>query len=168
MTKTPLLLALALAVTACGERPVTKKNDVTAADVIAGAAVSLDHYESAEGRFGVDFPPQWKGNYIGVARADTTFGSRYIVEFRFKPDPSLKAEPRTLLAIRIMSPEAWAKDSTRNPPIGVKLKQRGNDVFVLSLATENPYKPNTPAASLFDQMMLAVMNDNVPLRLTPR
>ena len=169
MTKTPILLAIAFAATACGERPAIKKNDVTAADVIAGAAVSLDHYESAEGRFGVDFPPQWKGNYIGVAHADTTYGSRFIVDFRFKPDPSLKVEPRTLLAIRIMSPEAWAKDSAKaGPPIGVKLKQRGNDVFVLSLASENPYKPNTPAAALFDQMMLAVMNDAVPLRLTPR
>jgi hypothetical protein len=169
MTKKPLLLAFALALTACGERPVTKKSDVTVADVIAGSAVSLDHYESAEGRFGVDFPPQWKGNYIGVAHADTTYGSRYIVDFRFKPDPALKADPRTLLAIRIFTPDAWAKAAARpGAPIGVKLKERGNDVFVLSLATENPYKPNTPQATLFDQMMLAVMNDPVPLRVTPR
>jgi hypothetical protein len=169
MTKTPILLALTLALTACGERPVTKKNDVTAADVIAGAAVSLDHFESAEGRFGVDFPPQWKGNYIGVAHPDTTYGSRFIVDFRFKPDPALKAEPHTLLAIRIFTPEAWARVSVRpGPPIGVKLKERGSDVFVLSLASANPYKPNTPAAALFDQMMLAVINDAVPLRVTPR
>jgi hypothetical protein len=169
MTKTTIFLIFALAATACGERPVTKKSDITPADVIAGAAQSLDHFESAEGRFGVDFPPQWKGNYIGVAHADTTYGSRFIVDFRFKPDPALKVEPRTLLAIRIMSPEAWVRDSAKaGPPIGVKLKQRGNDVFVLSLASENPYKPNTPAATLFDQMMLAVINDAVPLRLTPR
>jgi hypothetical protein len=123
MTKTPILLALAFAVTACGERPVTKKSDVTPADVIAGAAVSLDHYESAEGRFGFDFPPQRKGNYIGVAHTDTTFGSRFIVEFRFKPDPALKVDPRTLLAIRIFSPDAWAKIAARpGPPIGLKLK----------------------------------------------
>lgn len=169
MTKTPILLTLVLALTACGERPVTKKGDVTPADVIAGAAVSLDHYESAEGRFGVDFPPQWKGNYVGVAHADTTFGSRYIVDFRFKPDPAWKVEPRTLLAIRIFSPEAWAKAEKRpGPAIGVKLKERGSDVFVLSLAGANPYKPNTPAATLFDQMMLAVINDVVPLRVSPR
>jgi hypothetical protein len=162
-------LALALASTACGERPVTKKGDITPADVIAGSAQSLDHFESAEGKFAVDFPPAWKGNYTGVAHADTTYGSRFIVDFRFKPDPSWKVDPRTLLAIRIFTPDAWAKAFARpGPAIGVKLKERGNDVFVLSLAGSNPYKTGTPAATLFDQMMLAVINDAVPLRLTPR
>jgi hypothetical protein len=169
MRKSPLLLALSLACAACGERPVTKKGDVTPADVIAGAAQSLDHFESAEGKFAVDFPPAWKGNYAGVPHTDTTYGSRFILDFRFKPDPAWKVDPHTLLAIRIFSPDAWAKAAARpGPPIGVKLKERGTDVFVLSLASANPYKPGTPAATLFDQMMLAVINDAVPLRLTPR
>jgi hypothetical protein len=169
--KSSLLCALALALTsiACGERPVTKKGNVTPADVIAGAAQSLDHFESGEGKFAVDFPPPWKGNYTGVAHADTTNGSRFILDFRFKPDPSWKVDPRTLLAIRIFTPDAWAKASARpGPAIGVKLKERGNDVFVLSLTGSNPYRPGTPAATLFDQMMFAVINDAVPLRLTPR
>jgi hypothetical protein len=162
-------LALVLASTACGERPVTKKGDVTPADVIAGAAQSLDHFESAEGKFAVDFPPAWKGNYTGVAHADTTYGSRFILDFRFKPDPAWKLEPHTLLAIRIFTPDAWAKMAARpGPEIGVKLKERGNDVFVLSLAGSNPYQTGTPAATLFDEMMLAVIHDAVPLRLTPR
>jgi hypothetical protein len=162
-------LALVLAVAACGERPASKRGDVTPADVIAGAAQSLDHYESAEGKFGIDFPPVWKGNYIGVAHADTTFGSRGIVDFRFKPDPESKLEPHTLLVIRIFTPDAWAKAAARpGAPVGVKLKQRGNDVYVLSLAGANPYKTGSPAATLFDQMMLSVINDNVPLRVTPR
>jgi hypothetical protein len=162
-------LTLVLVTTACGERPASKKGDVTSADVIAGAAQSFDHYESAEGKVGVDFPPVWKGNYIVVPRADTTFGSRMIIEFRFKPDPSWKVEPRTLLAIRIFSQAAWAKATARpGPAIGVKIKEHGDDVFVLSLAGTNPYKPNTPAANLFDQMMLSVANAGVPLRLSPR
>ena len=162
-------LALALASTACGERPVTKKGDITPADVIAGSAQSLDHFESGEGKFAVDFPPAWKSNYTGVAHADTTYGSRFMVDFRFKPDPLWKVDPRTLLAIRIFTPDAWAKAFARpGPAIGVKLKERGDDVFVLSLAGSNPYKTGTPAATLFDQMMLAVINDAVPLRMTPR
>jgi hypothetical protein len=163
------VLALALATAACGERPATKKGDVTAADVIAGSAQSLDHYESAEGKVGVDFPPVWKGNYVAFARPDTTFGSHMIIEFRFKPDPAWKVEPRTLLAIRIFTQAAWTKAAARpGPAIGVKIKKRGDDVFVLSLAGGNPYKSNTPAANLFDQMMLAVANAGAPLRLTPR
>ena len=170
-TKSSLLcaLALVLASAACGERPVAKKGDVTAADVIAGAAQSLDHYDSPEGKFAVAFPPEWKGNYVGVPHADTTFGSRYIVEFRFKPDPAWKVDPKILLAIRIFTQDAWTKAAARpGPPIGAKLKERGDDVFVLSLAGGNPYKAGTPAAALFDQMMLAVVNDPVPLRVTPR
>jgi hypothetical protein len=163
------VLALALATAACGERPATKKSDVTAADVIAGSAQSLDHYESAEGKVGVDFPSVWKGNYIAIPHADTTFGSRMMIEFRFKPDPAWKVEPRTLLAIRIFSQAAWAKATARpGPAIGVKIKERGDDVFVLSVAGGNPYKPGTPAAALFDQMMLAVANAGAPLRLSPR
>jgi hypothetical protein len=172
-TRTSLLcaLALTLASAACGERPVTKKGDITPADVIAGAAQSFDRFESAEGKFAVDFPPVWKGNYTGVAHADTTYGSRFILDFRFKPDPSWKIESRTLLAIRIFTPDAWAKASARpGAEIGRKLKERGNDVFVVSFAGGNPYKTGTPAAELFDKMMLAVMQpgDGVPLRLTPR
>ena len=164
-------LALVLASTACGERPVTKKGDVTPADVIAGANQSLDHFESGEGKFAVDFPPTWKGNYSGVPRADTTYGSRFIVDFRFKPDPAWKIEPRTLLVIRIFTPDAWAKAAARpGPAIGMMLKERGADVFVVSFAGGNPYKTGTPAAELFDKMVLAVMqpSDGVPLRLTPR
>jgi hypothetical protein len=158
-----------MAVAACGERPATKKSDVTAADVIAGSAQSLDHYESAEGKVGVDFPSVWKGHYVVFPHADTTFGSRMIIDFRFKPEVAWKVAPRTLLAIRIFSQAAWTKATARpGPAIGVKIKERGDDVFVLSLAGSNPYKPDTPAANLFDQMMLSVVNAGAPLRLTPR
>ncbi len=160
-------LALAFVAAACGERPAAKKGDVTAADVIAGSAESLDHYESAEGKFGIDFTAVWKGNYSAVPHTDTAFGSRAMVEFRFKPDPTWKVQPQTLLGVRIFTPDAWAKATARGgPAIGIKLAERGNDVYVVSLAGGNPYKPGTAAAELFDKMMLAVFN-TAP-RLTPR
>jgi hypothetical protein len=164
-----LLCALALVAAACGERPVAKKGDVTPADIIAGAAQSLDHFESVEGKFAVDFPPVWKGNYVAMPRVDSAYGSRFIVDFRFRPAKGWNVEPRTLLVIRRFTPDAWAKVTARpGPAIGVKLKERGDDVYVLSLAGEDPYKAGTPAAVLFNDMMLSVINDAVPLRLTPR
>ena len=169
--KASLLCALVLVVASsgCGERPANRKSDVTPADVIAGAAQALDHFESPEGKFAVDFPPVWKGNYTGVAHADTTHGARFVLDLRFKPDPSWNVEPRTLMVIWIFSPEAWTRAAARpGPAIGVKLKERGNDMYVLSVAGSNPYKPGTPAATLYERMMLAVMNDPVPLRVTPR
>jgi len=167
MRKAPLFLALALVTAACGERPVTKKGDITPADVIAGSAQAFDHYESAEAKFGIDFPPSWKSHYIGAAHADTAFGSHMAVVFQFKPDPAWKVPPQTLMAVRIFTPDAWAKAAARpGPPIGIKLTQDANNVYVVSLATGNPYKAGTTAADLFDTMMLAVIN-TAP-HLTPR
>ena len=170
-TNSSLLCALALgfAVAACGDRPADKKPDVTSADVIAGTAQSFDEFVSPEGKFAVAFPAVWKGNYTGVPHADTAFGSHFILEFRFKPDAATKLPPQTLLAIRIFTPAAWAKASARpGQTIGVKVQARGNDVYVLSLAGSNPYPTGSPSAALFDKMMLAVMQDPVPLRVTPR
>jgi hypothetical protein len=167
-SRTLIALAIAALACACGDRPGAKKSDVTAADVIAGSARSFDHYESSEGKFAIDFPPEWLGNYIASAHADTTAGSHFLVDFRFKPDPGWKVEPRTLLVIRTFTPKAWAKVAANaNQTVGVKLKERGNDVFVLSLAAANPYAAGSPAAAMFDKMMLSVVNDPVPLRLTP-
>ncbi len=162
-------LALALAAAACGERPGDKKPDVTPADVVAGTAQTFDHFVSPEGKFAVDFPPVWAGHYTGTPHADTTYGSHFILDFRFKPDAGSKLDPRTLLAIRVFTPAAWAKTSAQpGPAIGVKIQEHGNSVYVLSLAGSNPYKTGTAPAELFDKMMLAVMNDPVPLRVTPR
>jgi hypothetical protein len=162
-------LALVLAASACGDRPGARKPDVTPADVVAGTAQALDHFVSPEGKFAVDFPPAWAGHYTATPHADTTYGSHFILDFRLKPDPTWKVEPHTLLAIRIFTPAAWAKASARpGAAIGAKIQERGDDVYVLSLAGSNPYKTGSAAAALFDKMMLAVLQDPVPLRVTPR
>jgi hypothetical protein len=71
------------------------------------------------------------------------------------------------MVIRIFSQAAWAKVAARpGPAAGIKISEHGNDVFVVSLAGGNPYKTGTPAAELFDKLMLAVFNE-AP-RLTPR
>ncbi|HXD23211.1 MAG TPA: hypothetical protein VN613_07615 [Gemmatimonadaceae bacterium] len=162
-------LALTIAASACGERPGGKTPDVTPADVVAGAAQTFDRFVSPEGKFAVDFPPVWAGHYTGTPHATAELGSHFVLDFRFKPDPAWKVEPKTLLVIHIFTPAAWAKAAARpGPAIGVKIQQRDNDVYVLSLANSNPYKTGSAAAALFDKMMLAVLSDPVPLRLTPR
>lgn len=163
------VLALALAGAACGERPAAKKSDVTSADVIAGSATSFDHFVSAEGKFAVDFPSVWQGNYIAIPHSQGTQGSHFLLDFRLKPDPTWKVDPQTLLVIRIFTPAAWAKVTAQpGAPSGVRILERGGDVYVLSLAAVNPYGTGTAAAQLFDKMMLAVVNDPTPLRVTPR
>jgi hypothetical protein len=177
-TKAPRVLALVLAssLLACGERPaVANKNAavtppaVTPAAVTPVAAQPFDHFESAEGKFAIDFPAVWKGHYTAVPHADTTAGSHYIVEFRFKPDPGSNVEPRTLMAIRIFTAAAWARVAAmKGQSVGILLKKRGDDAYVFAVAGSNPYNPEIPAATLFEQMVLSVTRDSVPLRLTPR
>ena len=163
-------LAFALALTACGERPAAKKSDVTVADVIAGVAQSFDHFESPEGKFAVDFPPVWKNNYTNVAHADTAYGSHFIVDFRCKPDPTWNVEPRTVLAIRIFSKDAWAKIAANKTQTDRREAQgtRRRRVRALDRRLESvPGRARRPRRSS-SQMMLAVIKDSVPLRVTPR
>ena len=163
-----VLLAGAAVPSACGDGSAPK-SDVTPADVVAGRAKTLEHFESPQGKFAIDFPETWRGAYSAVAHADTTAGARFVVEFRFKPEPVWKVEPRTLLLVRIFPKKAWEAVAARpGPAIALKVAERGDDVFALSFPPSNPYKPGTPAALRFDELVFAVMQPSVPLRLTPR
>ena len=163
-----LLFAGAAVPSACGEGSAPR-SDVTPADVVAGRAQTFEHFESPRGKFAIDFPETWRGAYSAVAHADTTAGARFAVEFLFKPDPGSRVEPRTLLVVRIFSKKGWEAVAARpGPAIALKVAERGDDVFALQFPPSNPYKPGTPEAARFDELVLAVMQPAVPLRLTPR
>ena len=160
--------AFALLITACAA-PAKDSTKVTAADAVAGAVQTFDHFESPTGKFGVDLPSVWKGSYSAVERNDTTAGARFALEFVFKPDAAWKAEPHTLLVVRIFPKATWAKIVAQpGAPIAAKAAEKGDDVFAYSLPAANPYPPGTPQALRFDDMILAVVNDAAGLRVTPR
>lgn len=158
----------ALGALACTDKG-SPKSDVTPADVVAGAAKTFEHFESPSGKFAIDFPDTWKGAYTVAARPDTLGGGRMSVEFLFKPDPAWKAEPRTLLVIRIFTKAAWDKlDARPGPKLAAKLAARGDDVFALSLPPSNPYTNGTAASMRFEELMQSFLKDPAGLRLTPR
>jgi hypothetical protein len=147
-----LLVAVTAVLVACGEK--------------AQPALTETHFESPGGKFSVNFPGTWRGSYSAVEHADTANGARFAVEFIFQPDPAWKVDPHTLMVVRIFPKSAWDALAARpGPPIAVKISARGDDVFTLSLPPSNPYKPGTPEAARFDQLVLAVVQDSVPLRL---
>lgn len=132
----------------------------------APAANTPEHFESRNGKFSIEFPGVWRGGYRAVEHADTSAGSRFAVEFVFKPDPAWKVEPRPLLVVRIFPRAAWEKVVARpGDPIATKVAERGDDVFAYSVPGGNPYRPGTPAAGRFDELVLSVVSE---LRLTPR
>lgn len=163
-----LFVAGAAASFACSDRSAPK-SDVTPADVVAGRVKTFEHFESPNGKFAIDFPETWRGAYSAAARPDTTGGARMAVEFSFKPDPAWKVEPHALIVVRIFTKAAWERVAARpGPAIAARLAARGDDVFALSLAPSNPYKPGTPAAARFEELMQSFLQDPEGLRLTPR
>jgi hypothetical protein len=156
LVRSALLLAATAAFVACGQKAAAPPQAET-------------HFESPGGKFIVDFPGTWRGSYSAVEHADTTNGSKFAVEFIFQPDAAWKADPHTLMVVRIFSKSAWDALAARpGGPGSVKIAARGDEVFALSLPPSNPYKPGTPEAARFDQLVLAVVRDSVPLRLTPK
>ena len=135
-------------------------------DKAAAAAVAREAFESTAGGFSLDLPGVWHDGYKTIEHADTSDGARFVTEFMFKPDAAWKVEPRRLLAVRIFTQAAWAKILARpGQPIATKVGEKGDDVFAYSVPGGNPYKPGTPAAARFDELVLAVVPE---LRLTVR
>jgi hypothetical protein len=142
---------------------------VTPADVVAGRVKTFEHFESADEKFAIDFPDTWRGAYTAVPHDDTTGGARRAIEFAFKPDAAWKVQPHTLIVVRIFTKAAWDRLASHSrQTIAAKVGARGDVVFAMSLPPRNPYRPGTPAAARFDQLMLSVLQDSAGLRLTPR
>ena len=128
--------------------------------------VAREAYESPGGHFALDLPGVWHDGFKTLEHADSTDGAHYVVEFMFKPDPAWKVEPRRLLVVRTFSKAAWARVLARpGNAIATKVGERGDDVFAYSVPGGNPYKPGTPAAARFDELVLSVVPE---LRLTVR
>jgi hypothetical protein len=161
-------LAIILGSLACSgnDRPA---QTTTAADVIAGKAEAFERFESKGGSFTVDLPPVWRGSYSVLEGPDSSAGARFRVQFMFRPDPAWKVEPQTLIVVRIFSKAAWDKVMARpGQPVAARITERGDDVFALSLPEVNPYKPGTPEAKRYDDLVLSVVQDKAGLRLTPK
>lgn len=161
------LLLSALALTACGGESKTPAK--TPADQIAQTSGPVEHFESARGKFSMDFPALWKGNYHAVERADTAGGARMTVEFVFTGEPAWKAKEQTLFVVRVFTQAAWGKLATKpGAPMAEKVAELGDAVYALSFAPSNPYKKDSPESARFDQMMIAVVNGPPAVRLDPR
>ena len=162
----PLVTIVVTLACSGGDRPA---QTTTAADVIAGQAEVFERFESKGARFTLDLPPVWRGNYSVREGPDTSAGSRFRVQFEFRPDPVWKVEPKTLIVVRVFTRAAWDKVMARpGQPVAAKVTERGDDVFALSLPESNPYKPGTPEAKRYDDLVLSVVQDKAGLRLTPK
>jgi len=176
----PLLtVALAVVTVACGDRTGSPPPDDGRAAAIAGSpggtappgsdSVPRDRYVSARGKFELLLPIEWKGHYRAVEHADSTAGARFAVELQFLPDSGSKAEPRLLSVVRIFPRSAWLRlERTPGPLLAYKLGERGDEVFGISIAGENPYPPGTADALEFDRLMMSLLQGGRQVYLIPR
>lgn len=165
IASTVIVSAVIAAACSTTDRSVQK---TTAADVIASAADGFERYESAGGKFAIDFPSVWRGSYSVLEGPDTSFGARFRVQFMFKPDAQWKAEPKVLLVVRVFPRAAWGRLAARlGPPVAAQIAEKGDDIFAASLPASNPYRTGSPEGALFDRLILSAVKDP-GLRLTPK
>ena len=157
------LLAITAPVAACGN--AEKAQDSPGA---AAPAPMLPPFqqEIASLKAEVTLPGVWQYGYKLVDHPDTTFGSSQAIEFQYVGDSTRKVPQRLLLVIRAFTKATWEKVGARQPPVATKLAERGNDVYAFSIVTSNPYPMNTASALRVDAMMLALIADSSPFKLT--
>ncbi len=157
------LFAFIVSVAACDG--AQKASDIAAAPAPAPVLPPFQQ-EIVSAKAEVTFPGVWKDGYQMLERADTTLGSSRAIEFRYVGDSARKVPPRLLLVIRVFDRATWLKVGARQPPVATKLAERGNDVYAYSIVTSNPYPANTASALRVDAMMLALIADGGPFKLS--
>ena len=122
--------------------------------------------EIASAKAEVTLPGVWQYGYRLVDRADTTNGAYRAYEFFYAEAGNTKVPPRLLLVIRVFTKAGWDKISATQEGVATKLAVHGTDVLAFSIVTTNPYPLNSPAALRVDQMMLALMAEGSPFKIT--
>ena len=160
------LFGLIVTMAACG------RSEEAADPVVAAAAPAPEllpiEQEIVSVNADVTLPGVWKYGYQLVDRADTTLGAFRSIEFHYVGDSARKVPSRLLLVIRVFKQATWDKVGARQPPVATRLVERGDDVFAYSIVTSNPYPANTASALRVDAMMLALIADSSPFKLTFR
>ncbi len=167
------VFTIALALAACsGKGSDATPQPPSATDALAAAAAAkslpAEKYVSATAGFDLTLPGAWTGRYRAEEKKDTTAGARLGVEFKFVPDSGSAAPSLTLMTVRIFTKAAWEVATRRGVPVGSKLAERGDDVFVLSLPQSNPYPPASREAPQYDQLIISIAQGGQQVHLTPR
>jgi len=114
----------------------------------------------------VTLPGSWKYGYRLVDKADTSFGGYRAFEFHYAADTAMKVPQRLLLVIRAYHKAAWEKVSKGQVGKSAKLAEHGDDVYTYSIVTSNPYPASTASALRVDAMMLGLIAETSPFRIS--
>lgn len=160
---TVLLLAALLPALACGT-PEPKAEVAVSSE--PAAELPPFQQEIASLKAEVTLPGVWKYGYRMIDRPDTLYGAHRAVEFIYTADSAAGVPPRLLLAIRAYTKPAWEKVRVSQKDLAKVLAERGDEVFTYSIVTSSPYPVGTASTIRVDQMMLALVAETTPFKLT--
>jgi len=111
-------------------------------------------------------PGAWKFGYRIVERADTMFGAFHAAEFHYTADSARGVPPRLLMIIRAFKKPAFEKVRASQDGKSKVLAEHDGIVYTYAIVASSPYGPNSAATLRVDQMMLPLVSESNPLKLT--
>ena len=158
-----LSLAALVPVAGCGTPEQKAEVGVTAAPA---AVLEPFQQELASMKAEVTLPGAWKYGYRLIDRADTTFGGHQAIEFHYTADTASGVPPRLLLVIRAFKKSAWDKVRETQGTSAKVLAERDGEVYTWSIVTKSPYPVGTASTLRVDQMMMGLVAETSPFRMT--
>lgn len=159
----PLLIAL-LVLVGCGSA------EEKSADVGVAAAPAADlppfQQEIPSLKAEVTLPGVWQSAYRLMSHPDTALGSHHAVEFHYTADSAIGVPPRLLMVIRVFKKAAWEKLTLQQKEQARVITEHSGEVYAFSVVTESPYPVNSASTLRVDQMMLQLLAETSPFRLT--
>lgn len=141
-----------------------------AADVAVASAppVVLPPFEQEIPSFKatLTLPGAWKFGYQIVERADTMFGAFRSAAFLYTADASRGVPPRVLMVLRAFKKPAFEKVRDAQKNVSRVLAEHDGVVYTYSIVAASPYGANSAATLRVDQMMMPLVSEANPLKLT--
>ncbi len=158
-----LVLAALIPMVGCGTPEPKAEVGVTAAPA---AVLPPFQQELASMKAEVTLPGAWKYGYRLIDRADTTFGGHQAAEFHYTADTASGVPPRLLMVIRAFKKPVWEKVRDSQGKIAKVLAEHDGEVYTYSIVTKSPYPVGTASTLRVDQMMMGLIAETSPFRMT--
>lgn len=158
-----LVFAALVPMVACGTPEQKAEVGVTAAPA---AVLPPFQQELASMKAEVTLPGAWKYGYRLIDRPDTAFGGHRAIEFHYTADTASGVPPRLLLVIRAFKKPAWEKVRASQGNVAKVLAEHEGEVYTWSIVTKSPYPVGTASTLRVDQMMMGLIAETSPFRVT--
>jgi len=161
-----LPVAVAVAFIAGCSSPEKKPADVHVAAAAPAAVLLPFEQDIPSFKATITLPGAWKYGYRMIEKADTLYGGFHVAEFYYTADTARRVPPRLLMAIRAFKKPAYEKVRASQKGVANVLAEHSGIVYTYSIVTASPYGPNAVSTLRVDQMMLPIVSETSPLKLT--